>query len=183
MSLLAAVVPRSRAAWVLLGGGVLAMAVGAGVVLGPVRNAFALADESIARQEDKLVRNLRMIAPASKDEVVKAYSGFGSAVAKQGSTAEGRAAMLAEIEKEASDSGVALSATKPREPRVEKDFEEHQVGIDVEGNMKSIVRFLYGIESSPQLLRVEKLVLDAKAGGEAGVLRGSLVVSKLVTLQ
>jgi Tfp pilus assembly protein PilO len=180
MRVLASLIPRGRTAWTLLGGGLLTGGVMIGVLAGPVRSALALVDESVARQEERLARNLSMVA--SKEEVARAYASVGRAIAKQGSTSECRNTMLAEIEKEASDAGVVLSATKPREPRCEKDFEEHEVGIEIEGSMKALVRFLYGIESSPQLLRVERLVLDAKTDGEAGVLRGNLTVTKVVTL-
>lgn len=136
----------------------------------------------LSGRRKKLARNLRVLSSPSKDAAVREYNEFGSTIPQRGSTSEETAAMVAEIEKQATENGVVLSATKQREAKPEKDFEEYQVEIEIEANMKQLVGFLYSVESSAQLLRVERVSLDSKAGAEKGVFRGSLVVSKVVTL-
>lgn len=182
MTSLGSMIPRSRKAVLLAGAVLFVVALAAGIWVGPIAHQFARLDESIASQEKRLARNLRTIAPGSKDAVLKAYQEYGDTIPKRGSTAEEAAAMLAEIEKIASDLGVALASTKPREPKIEKDFEEYKADIEVECKMKQLLSLLYGLESSPQLLRVERVALDLKEGESGGSLRGALVVSKCVTL-
>jgi len=183
MIALGSLIPRSRKALVLVGAIALVIVLGAGVWLGPIENQFKRLDASIAGQEDQLIRNLRTIAPGSKGAVVKAYQEYGNTIPKQGSTAEEREAMLKEIEKIASDLGLSLAAKKPVEPpKIEKDYESYQVGIEIQCNMKDFISLLYGLESSSQLLRIERFALDLKAGEGAGTLRGTMLVSKCVTL-
>jgi Tfp pilus assembly protein PilO len=156
--------------------------VGLGVLLGPIRRRFQQLDETIVGKEKQLARNLRVLSSASKDAAVSEYKELGNTMPKQGSTAEEASSMLAEIEKQATEVNVVLTATKQIEPKLEKTFEEYQVEIEIEADMKKLVGFLYGVESSVQLLRVERVSLDLKSGGEQGAFRGTLLVSKVVTL-
>ena len=183
MIALGSLIPRSRKAALLIGAIVFVIVLGAGVWMGPIENQFKRLDASIAGQEDQLIRNLRTIAPGSKGAVVKAYQEYGNTIPKRGSTAEERAAMLAEIEKIASDLGLSLSSTKPVEPpKIENDYESYQVAVEVQCKTKDFISLLYGLESSSQLLRVERFALDLKAGEGTGTLRGTLLVSRCVTL-
>jgi hypothetical protein len=148
----------------------------------PLAGAFARYDEEIEKLGSKVARNLKILTPASTNAVLSDYRKYGECIRKRASTAEENSGMLTEIESLASQSGVALAATKPREPRIEDYYEEYAVEIDVESTPKELVRFLYGLEQSTQLLRAQRLTLDAKAGGDAGRIKGGLMVTKVVTL-
>ncbi|MEI6147918.1 MAG: GspMb/PilO family protein [bacterium] len=179
---LASLVHRGQQPWIFMAAVVFVVLMGMGVVLGPIRGRFQELNEAIVIQEQKAARNLRVLSPASKEAAVSEYQELGNTIPRRGSTAEEVASMLAEIEKQATDTGVILSTTKQRDPNVQKDFEEYRVDLEVEADMKQLVGFLYGLESSAQLLRAERVALDVKGGGERGVFRGSLTVSKVVTL-
>lgn len=179
---LASLIQRGQKPWIFIAAVVFLVLMGFGVVMGPVRGRFQALDESIVVQEKKAARNLRILSPASKDAAVSEYQAFGNAIPRRGSAAEETASMLAEIEKHVTELGLVMTATKQREPKLEKDFEEYQVEIEVEANMKQLVSFLYRIESSSQLLRVNRVALEAKGSGDRGAFRGSLLVSKVVTL-
>ena len=182
MMSIASLIHRGQRPWIFIAAVVFLVVMGLGVVMGPVRNRFLALDESIVVQEKKAARNLRVLSPASKDAAISEYQAFGNAIPRRGSSAEETAAMLAELEKHALELGVVTTATKQREPKLEKDFEEYQVEIEIEANMKQLVSFLYGIESSSQLLRVDRLALESKGSSERGSFRGSLLVSKVVTM-
>jgi Tfp pilus assembly protein PilO len=174
--------PRGGKSWGLLAGVVLVIVVGVGVGLGPVRQRFYQIDETIIEREKKVVDNLRVLAPASRDAITREYADCGELIKKRGSTAEENAAMLSEIEKVASGVGVSLSATKPREPKLERDFERYEVEMEVEAEMEKIIRLVHAVESSSQALRVERLTIDSKKNGNVVALRAGLLVSKVVTL-
>jgi Tfp pilus assembly protein PilO len=174
--------PRSGKTWGLVGGVVLVVVIGVGVGLGPVRKRFNQINETIGEREKKVVDNLRILAPATRDAVTKEYSECGELIKKRGSSAEENAAMLSEIEKLASGVGVSLSATKPREPKTEPDFERYEVEMEVEAEMEKIIRLVHAVESSSQVLRVERLTIDSKKSGNRVALRAGLLVSKVVTL-
>ncbi len=174
--------PQTGGAWALMAGVLVLLAGGALIVAGPVQRSFLRLDESIVDREQKVAHHLRVLAPASKDAVLRQYADFGEWLKKRGSTAEENAAMLAELDKIASGEGIAFSATKPREPRIEKDFEQYEVEMEFDADMPRLIRFTHAVEASPQLLKVQKLSMDARKSGAAGGLRVNLLVSKLVTL-
>lgn len=174
--------PSSGKGWGLFGAVVFTILAAIGVGFGPVRKRFDLIDEAIIEREKEVARNLRILAPQSQDAITKEYAEYGEMLKKMGSTAEENAAMLSEIEKVASGAGVSLSATKPREPKVERDYERYEVEIDVEANMGQVIRLIHSIESSSQALRVEKTTIDSRKNGSAVSLRVGMLVSKVVTL-
>jgi hypothetical protein len=165
------------------GGGLVLMVAVIAVVLGPVRGQFRSIEEESIDQERKLDNNLRVLSPMSKDVVVKDYRLYGDALRKKGSTTEERAAMLTEVELLAKQLKIELAATKPREPpRIDPDYEQYTVDLEFEAEMAQLVGFLYAVETSPRMLRVDRLVLDAKGARQPGVLKNTVVVSRVVTL-
>lgn len=160
----------------------LGVCVGAGVMLGPVRSRARQLDEQILAQEKKAARNLRILSATSKEAAVRDYEKFGGIMAMRGSSAEESAAMLSEIQKLASDDRVVISSTKPREASApDKDYEVYQVQIDVETGLPQLFSFIYGLEMSSQLLRVEKLAIAYHGEDDKNPLHGNLVISKMVT--
>lgn len=164
------------------GGALIMLVTVIAVVLGPVRAQFRAIEEESLEQEKKMDRNLRVLSPASKDVVVRDYRQYGDALRKKGSTAEESAAMLAEVELLAKQFKIDLAATKPREPRIDPDCEQYSVDLEFEADMAQVLGFLYAVGTSPRMLRVDRLLLDAKGVHQSGTLKTTVVVSREVTL-
>lgn len=175
-------VTMSRRAWLNAGAAFVVLLVVAGILAGPIRSRVRRADERIVDLEKLMARNLRVLSPSSKDVVLRDYRQYGDALRKKGSTAEESAAMLAEIEMLASQGGIVLTTTKPQEPRIETDSEQYTVVLEFEAGIKQSLVFLYAVENSTQMLRVDRLVLDGKGGKTGGVLKASVTLSRVVTL-
>ena len=182
MTAIQSLLPHGRNAWILAGGVVGIVVLGSALMLGPVRHKFESVNESISLQEKKLARNLAIVAPGARESVEKEYRRYGSLIKKRGSSDEENSAMLSEVDKLAGQNKVILSATKPKETRKDRDSESYVVEIEIEADMAALMGFLYGLEASPQLLRVDRLVLDAKGGKDPASMRGTMVISKVVTL-
>lgn len=163
-------------------GSLVAIVVLALIALGPLRGQFRALDEKIGEAEKKMARNLRVLSPAAKDVVVRDFRLYGETLRKKGTTAEESAALLAEVEMLAAQSKIALSSTKPSEPRIDSDCESYAVTVEFEGDMAQVVGFLYAVETSPNMLRADRFSLDAKGARAQGTLKCALVVSRLVTL-
>jgi Tfp pilus assembly protein PilO len=167
---------------VIIGGAALAILVGVVIGLGPVRGNFQRIAENIEGAEGQVRRNLKILTPSAKSAVLAGYTEYGEIIKKKGSSAEENAAMMSEIEKIASGVGVTLSATKPREPVIDKESERYEVDLEVEAEMESIIRFLHAVESSSQVLIAETLTIDSAKTAGTGSLKASFRVSKVVTL-
>lgn len=157
-------------------------ALGLVVAVGPVRKEFDEVDAAIAGSEKTVARNFRLLKPASVDTVQSEYRRHGEYLARKGSTEESNAAMLAEIERIAGECKIVMARTTPRKPVVDRDSEEYAVELEIESDMEQAIRFLHSLETSSQVLRVDNVTLDSKGAREPGVLKGSLLVSRVVTL-
>lgn len=173
--------PKGRDAWIILAGSVLVAFLLCGVALGPLRNKFHYLENEISVQEKALAQNLRILAPNAKKTVEAEYQQYGIRILKKGSSDEENSQMLAELDKLAGQSKLTLLATKPQKTKPDRDFETYVVEIEVEAEMPALMGFVYEIESSAQLLRVERLVIETKEVGAATV-KAALTISKIVTL-
>lgn len=70
--------------------------------------------------------------------------------------------VLGSISRWTAASGLDLSSVKPRWPRPADTHKTLQVKAVGEGNLDSIVRFLYSIEQDPAALRVDKVEITAR---------------------
>lgn len=157
------------------------VALGLVIAVGPLGRRVAELDSAIDVSEKKAAQNLRLLKPAFIETVQAGYRRHGGYLAKKGSTEEESAAMLAEIERIAGECKIVMVRTTPRKPIVERDYEEYGVELETEGDMEQAVRFLFALETSPQVLRVDKVSLDSKGAREQSMLKGALLVSRVVT--
>ena len=182
MMQLSILIPKGRNAWILIGGVLGVVLMGFAIVLGPVRLRLQDLDARIITQERKLARNLSVLTPKAKELVEKQYDRYGTVIRMKGSTEEESALMLSEVDRLAGQSKVTLLTTKPREPKKDGDSESYFVDIEIEATVAQLVSFVYAIETSAQLLRVDRLVVDVKGAKTADAVRGTLSISKVVTL-
>lgn len=171
---------RGKDVWILVAGVAAVLLVLAGIALGPVHTKFLQLADEISRQEKKLARNLRILSPSARKVVESEYRQYGLRMQKKGSSDEENSQMLAELDRLAGENKLTLLATKPQKSKIERDFETYVVEIEVESEMPALMGLIYGIETSAQVLRVDRLVIDAKDAG-AALVKGSLTVSKTVT--
>ena len=174
-------IPHGGDAWVIAGGVIVVTLVLGGIVLGPIRNRFHAMESDISTQEKILARNLRILALSSRKAVESEYRQYGARIQKKGSSDEENSQMLAELDRLAGQNKLTLLSTKPQKTKFDSDFETYVVEVEVEAEMPSLMGFVYGIESSSQLLRTDRLVIDSKGGGSA-LVKGTLTISKIVTL-
>jgi Tfp pilus assembly protein PilO len=68
-------------------------------------------------------------------------------------------------------------------PAQDKDYyKRFVVEIETESDMNSLMKFIYDVKESSQLLKVDKLRLNAKSSEYDVVIRASMVISKVALL-
>ena len=147
------------------------------LVIKPVNARINGLNAEIKASEARLSRYLRSMN--RKDDVLKEYQKYAKYVKKGGSDEEETAKILGEIETLARKSNLTLADMKPRVPHTIGFYKEYTVEIEVEGGMDSIMNFLYHLNSSTQLLRVERVRLYPKKKG-LSVIKGSILVTKIL---
>jgi len=148
------------------------------VVISPINKRFRGLNSQIGIAEKQLGRHLRNLM--RKGDVTKRYAKYVMYVKKIGSDEEDVARVLAEIEALARRSGVSLSDIKPQASKDISFYKQYTVEVEANGDMNSIVHFLYQLNSSNQLLRAEKLRLSMKERESSSVVKASVLITQIL---
>ncbi|MFH1318911.1 MAG: type 4a pilus biogenesis protein PilO, partial [Candidatus Omnitrophota bacterium] len=148
------------------------------LVVSPINTRMKQLSQEIKIKEKQLARNLRNLS--QKETVSKEYEKYMKYVKKIGSNEEEVARILSAIESLARKSAVYLVDIKPQAPKDIDFYREYVVEVTVEGEMESIVRFLYELNISEQLLRAEKLQINLKEKATSVIKAGIIVTQVLV---
>jgi hypothetical protein len=178
---LAKLSPRER----LSGGLAVAVLVAVGFDMGLIRPALLRLDEfnrGIALENRRLDVSRQALAPEQRRAADDAFRRYSVFIEKRKSASEVGARLMEEIETLAGKAQLTLIGSKPRDPRPSSLFEEHAVEVEVEGEFSSLIAFLHGLQSQPDLLRVQKLVLAPKSKDQPAVVKSTILITKLVAM-
>ena len=158
---------------------VLAVAATDRLIVSPIRLKFRRIDQSIKISEKQLahdLRNVRLQGP-----ITEKFEQYAPYVERSGSDEEEVAKILGEIESLARQSNVYLANVKPLTSKEIEFYIEYAVEIEAEADIERLTRFLYDLNMSNQLLRVEKLRLSSQKKGEK-TLKASLLITRILVL-
>ena len=144
----------------------------------PMREKFGSLDEEIFDTEMRL-RKAKIFYRQRQDilEEAKKYPNLEQMEA--GTDEEEIARVLNLIEQTARKAGVSLSDVKPQQVRSDKVSKSYVVELNAESEIKQLVEFIYELQYSPLLLKVEQLNTAPKQE-KSTTLRSFLVVSRVV---
>ena len=158
---------------------VMAIALLDRLIIGPVRVRFQRINQAIKTSEKQLAHDLRNVH--QKGQISKQFDKYVEYVQRSGSDEEEVAKILGEIESLARQSKVYLANMKPQTPKEIDFYKEYAVEIEAEGEISSLVAFLYQLNMSTQLLRVEKLRLSSNKKGDK-MLKASMLIIRVLVL-
>ena len=149
------------------------------MLISPIRTKFNALNLQIRISEKQLGGDMRNIN--QKKFIGEEYEQYLPYIRRSGSDEEEVAKILGEIEALARKSSVYLVDMKPRKPREVEFYKEYTVEIEAEGYMESLMSFIYQLNTSSQLLRVETLRLNLTKG-DSNVLSASMLITKVLIL-
>src|SRR4030042_1172714 len=130
--------------------------------------------QEILTTETRLARGLR--AERQKDAIIKDYKTFENYLKLRGSDEEIVSAFLREIEKLSRDCGMSLSDIKPKSVNSKGIYKEYGIEVRSDATLKDLVNFLYRLNDSNLLLRVDKLSMTL-ADEKSNTLKITMVLS------
>lgn len=148
-------------------------------VIKPIIVKWNQLDDKIEVATLKLEKNIKMID--RKEKIKNEYENYASAVKMTGSEEEEMAKFLTEIESLASSSSTHIIEIKPRPSKKVQFYKKYLIELDAEGDINQLSKFIYDIQNSNQLLKVDKFSLGTKGAG-TNLLKCHLLVSKILIL-
>jgi len=144
----------------------------------PLINQWSSVNRQIKLTKIKLQKSLSAIK--KKAEVDKEYAVYASKMQSKGSDEQDITQILNELETLARKSQAKITSMRPKPSKDKGYYKRFVVEIETESAMQSLMKFIYDVKNSPQLLKVSRLNLNTKSSQEGTLIRSSMVISKVV---
>ncbi len=147
-------------------------------VWNPMQAKLATMDEEIFAMQMKLRKAKIFIR--QKSDVEEAAKKFANLEQMDAGTDEEEIARLLNlIEQTARKNGVSLSDVKPEPVKSDKITKRYTIELNAEASLESLMPFIYEIEHSPEILKIEKTNINPKED-KSSVMRASIVVTRVM---
>lgn len=131
------------------------------IIIKPLKEKLNTAEDEILHSQ-LLIRKYLEIEQ-QKDTLVKENKKIERYLTLKGSSDEKLTAILSKIEAEARKSGLVIVDMKPDTSQKSKSLPEiYRIQLNAEADLSKIFNFVYGLENSDILFKVEKLNLSVK---------------------
>lgn len=145
-------------------------------ILEPVYKRWSQFDIQLASANARLFKNLRLLA--SKETLEKEYDKYKDYIQNAGGGEEEMAPVLKDIEVAALSCGVKITSIKPKATKQLKNYKKINIEIVSEAKINQFLKFIYDLEGSKRLFKVERFILSLK-GSQSDLLKGTLVIRKI----
>ena len=145
--------------------------IGYNFVFQPMEEELTILDSKIRIAEKRLRDSRRTILKAPG--ITAEYENFENAFKQKESDSQVMAGILSEIESAASDMDLRLTDMKPQKVKELEFFNRFSVGLAVEGEFETIMRFLYSLQRDTLRFSIDELRLEKRS------LRSSLIRCQL----
>lgn len=149
------------------------------LLLAPVIQKIQMQDTEIQNKESEIKR--MSFISAQKDRIVAESAKYIAFLSKAKDTNEEATTILKEIETIANNNSMYIVDLKPIGFRDSAGMKKYVVSITCEGQMENVFGFMYNLETSPRLLRIERCEIVPKSS-ESSIASLTLMISKIIFL-
>ena len=149
------------------------------LMLNPIMSEMRLLDEKICNEKASIKEALYIIS--QKDRLGRETRLYATYLERTSSDEEEILSFLKYVENLTAKSSVSLTGIKASGIKEETLSKKYFIRLSCEAQMEQIIDFLYDIESSNRLLRIEKWHMTPKAEGSS-IINCTMDISKFVIL-
>jgi len=146
------------------------------MVVEPLFKRFNELNSEIMLKKRKLQKIYALLG--HKDKIEAEYEKIIKADVKDASDEEIIANILKQIETSAKDSGVQLSNIRPERIRQEDYYKRLSIEVNAEAPINALFKFIYKLETSPALLKIERLQITPSRRQE-GFVESTFIITKI----
>ncbi len=148
------------------------------LLIGPSLSRLNDINEKIVKEEAVIKQNMRFLT--YRDRIVKEASTFKDYYAKDvRAEEEVIGEFLKKIELMATQSQVELSKISPAGQDYQKNYIKYLVTLDCTGKLEDITYFIYAVNNSKDLLKIEKMNVLSNAR-DAEKVQAALTISRMI---
>jgi len=147
------------------------------VILQTARNRIKKLNNEIFIQERKLQKYLHILS--KEDLVTGEYKKYTEGISQDHSEEEEKLELLSEIEKIARNASLLLKDIKPGVTKKIGLYKEYTIEIEVESEISYLVDFIYQLERTSRLLRIDGFQLRPKEK-KSVILKAQMTITEVV---
>ena len=145
------------------------------IIFSPIMKVLNNLDKQTLVQEGELEKSVRILN--NEDSITAEYNKNVQSLKKSSSNDEEIAALSSEIEELARKTSVLIKNIKPLSVEEMGLYTKYKIDVEAETEMSYLMDFIYQLEKSPQLVKVDKISLSPQKKNSP-VLKAFLVISK-----
>ncbi len=147
------------------------------VIVMPITTTLSSLSQNVREQEASIRKSMNMLL--HKESIMAESKEYMSYSVEAKNAEEEMVGLLREVESVAEKSGVSLIFVKPGTIKEEKETKKYYANLECEGPMEQVATFFHDIESSNQLIKIEKYQIQPK-GKDSSIARTTVSVYKTV---
>lgn len=147
------------------------------IVLRPLMGKSANFNRQIQLKRRMLENSLRLLS--QKEDIQKESGKFANFAKQRFSEEEETASFLDEIEEIAKKSQVLLVDLRPYSAERVDFYIDYKIELEAESDMNQLITFIYNLQNSENILRVQKFHISPKADNPS-ILRTHLTIIKVL---
>ena len=148
--------------------------------LTPISAKWDLINGKILNKEIELKRKTKYLN--QKDRVRSVYQEYNEYAKEKVSDEEALAVLLSRLEEEAGASGIHIIDIRPKPTKDLIIYKKYALELTCETTIEKCIDFVYNLQKSPQLIRVEMLNL-ASSGKDKPLLNARMTISAIQITQ
>jgi hypothetical protein len=147
------------------------------IIFEPWSEKWSQLNSQILTKQIELKKRIQYLRQEGK--IKQIYGKYVEYAGISGSPEEEMATLLTEVERKASAAEIHIVNINPK-PAKELDVcKKYILEMNCEATMESYIKFIYNLQKSAQLIRVEKIKLTTAHSKDRPLLKARIVISKL----
>ncbi|MBN1405864.1 MAG: hypothetical protein JW946_05025 [Candidatus Omnitrophica bacterium] len=147
------------------------------LIISPIFNKIKFLDKEFTDKKKAIKRNMHILS--QKDRILAERDKYASLLRSLESEEEQMTAILKEIENLANEASVYLVDMKPADVKNVADTKKYTITLNCEAQVEQLADFMYKIEDSNKLLRVERYQISPKTK-DSSMAKCNMFIAKIV---
>ena len=147
------------------------------VIVMPIATTLSSLSQNVREQESSIKKSMNVLL--HKDTILAESKEYMSYSVEAKNPEEEMVGLLKEVESVAEKSGVSLIYVKPGTVKEENEVKKYYANLECEAPMEQVATFFHDIESSNQLIKIEKYQIQPKSK-DSSIARSTVSVYKTV---
>ena len=156
---------------------IAALALAYNFLIEPIYKKWVEVNQEIKLLEVKLQKAISIVK--EREKIEKDYVIYAEKLKPKGSDEQEMTFMLNELETLARNSGLKIINVRPKQAQDKESYKKFSVGLETESDMSALMKFIYEVKNSQQMLKIDRLTLNTKSSQSGVLIMATMSISRV----